>query len=110
VAAAAYPIGFIFVIIGRSQLFTENTLEPVLPVLERRDRSTLHGMLRLWGIVLLGNVVGALIFAWLLAHTHAVDVELRSGMLTMAEKATAGGVAFTLYRAIFAGWLIALTA
>jgi formate/nitrite transporter FocA (FNT family) len=110
VAAAAYPIGFIFVIIGRSQLFTENTLEPVLPVLERRNLSTLRRMLRLWGIVLLGNVVGALIFAWLLARTQAVDAELRNAMLTMSEKATTGGVAFTLYRAVFAGWLIALTA
>jgi formate-nitrite transporter family protein len=110
VAAAAYPIGFIFVIIGRSQLFTENTLEPVLPVLERRNLSTLRRMLRLWGIVLLGNMVGALIFAWLLARTHAVDADLRNAMITMAEKATTGGVAFTLYRAVFAGWLIALTA
>jgi formate/nitrite transporter FocA (FNT family) len=79
-------------------------------VLERRDLPTVRRMLRLWGIVLLGNVVGALIFAWLLARTHVVDAELRTAMLTTSEKATMGGAAFTFYRAIFGGWLIALTA
>lgn len=37
-AAAAYPLGFIFIIMARSELFTENTLVPVIPFLERRDR------------------------------------------------------------------------
>ena len=47
-----YPIGFIVVVIGRAQLFTENTLTPVLPVLKRRNLETLGNMLRLWSIVL----------------------------------------------------------
>lgn len=34
--ASAYAIGFIFVIIGRSELFTEHTTLAVLPVLNKR--------------------------------------------------------------------------
>ena len=62
-AAAAYPLGFIFVIMARSELFTENTLVPVVPFLERRDRETFRKLIRLWALLLAGNLVGAVIFA-----------------------------------------------
>ncbi len=39
------------VVLGRQQLFTENTLTPVIPLLERRDKQTLYRVLRLWGVV-----------------------------------------------------------
>src|SRR5687768_12429071 len=37
VAKLGYSVGFLVVILGRQQLFTENTLTPVLPLLRRRD-------------------------------------------------------------------------
>ncbi|HET6765279.1 MAG TPA: formate/nitrite transporter family protein [Longimicrobiaceae bacterium] len=108
--AAAYPLGFIFVVIGRSELFTENTLEPVIPLLHRRDLKTLLGMLRLWGVLLLGNLVGALVMALVLSRTQIVDGSLREPLAHLARAATSDGFALTLYRAVFAGWLIALLA
>src|SRR3954469_14183097 len=80
-AAAAYPLGFIFVIMARSELFTENTLVPVIPFLEHRDRETFVKLLRMWGLLLLGNLLGALIFGLVLAKTPVVNPELRP-MLT----------------------------
>ncbi|HET6232308.1 MAG TPA: formate/nitrite transporter family protein [Longimicrobiaceae bacterium] len=109
-ASAAYPLGFIFVVLGRSELFTENTLEPVIPLLHNRDAKTLRGMLRLWGILLVGNLLGALVFGWVLAHTQMVEESLRPSLSHLAEKATSDGFGLTLYRGIFAGWLIALLA
>jgi formate/nitrite transporter FocA (FNT family) len=109
-SAAAYPLGFILVIIGRNQLFTENTLEPVIPLLEERTRAALVRMLRLWVIVLVGNLLGALLFAWLLARTPMVNAPLHASLTTLAHEAVTGGFGATLYRAVFAGWLIALTA
>lgn len=47
--ALGYPIGFLLVILGRRQLFTQNTLTVVLPLLERRDRATLGRVARVWG-------------------------------------------------------------
>src|SRR4051794_33323455 len=55
VAKFGYSIGFLIVILGRQQLFTENTLTPVLPLLQHRDARTLGNVLRLWGVVLLAN-------------------------------------------------------
>src|SRR5918912_632558 len=61
-AAAAYPLGFIFVIMARSELFTENTLDPVIPFLDQRDRETFRKLIRMWALLLIGNLVGTLIF------------------------------------------------
>jgi formate/nitrite transporter FocA (FNT family) len=109
-AAAVYPLGFILVIIGRNQLFTENTLEPVIPVLAHPRLSTLRAMLRLWGIVLVGNLFGAMIFGLLLAHTPMVSFAVYHELTAIGREALSGGFGLVFYRAIFAGWLIALTA
>lgn len=108
--AVGYPLGFIFVVQARNQLFTENTLEPVIPFLERRDRKTLMRVLRLWTIVLLGNLVGALIFALLAAHTPLLEDTLHDALRNVASAGTSGGFWMVAYRAIFGGWLIALMA
>lgn len=76
-----YPIGFIIVVIGQSLLFTEQTSLLSLPVLNKIE--PLHKLLRLWGIVIAGNIVGGCIFAALmiglglhmhLFTDHAIDV------------------------------------
>lgn len=110
VASVIYPLGFIFVVIGRSELFTENTLEPVIPLLHNRDGRTLMSMLRLWGILLLGNLLGALIFGVVLARTHVTDPHVYEALQAVSAKATSDGFGMTLYRGVFAGWLIALLA
>src|SRR5205085_10411608 len=98
--AAAYPLGFIFVVMGQHQLFTENTLEPVLPVLEKRDAESLRKMLRLWGIVLPGNLVGTIIFALALAHTQVLEPEMREPLTSVARDALKGGAGIVFYKAI----------
>ena len=107
--AVGYPLGFIFVVQARSQLFTENTLEPVIPFLQRRDRETFLRLIRLWGLVLAGNLVGALIFG-ALASTTMLNGEMHSALLRVATAGTDGGFGLVLYRAIFGGWLVALMA
>ena len=106
-ATAGYPLGFVFVILARNELFTENTLEPVIPLLHRRDLESLGSMLRLWWLLILGNMMGALAFAMILAHTNAVPETMRHDMLALTRKATELGFGLTFYRAIFAGWLLA---
>ena len=56
-SSVGYPLGFIFVVLARSQLFTENTLEPIIPLLNRPSWSIFKSMLSLWAIVLFGNTV-----------------------------------------------------
>jgi len=108
--AVAYPLGFFYVVHARHQLFTENTLEPVIPLLEKRDGETLWRLLRLWAIVLPLNLIGALIFAEVLAHTQVVEAKLIGPLLDAARLSTEGGAQLVFYKGIWAGWLIALMA
>lgn len=108
VAKFGYSVGFLIVILGRQQLFTENTLTPVLPLLRRKDGRTLGNMLRLWGVVLVANLLGALAFAWAAARPHAFEAPVRDAFLEIGREATGHGFGTTLVRAVFAGWLIAL--
>lgn len=107
-ASLAYPIGFVFVIMGRNELFTENTLEPVIPLLHNRDANTLRQLLRMWGILIAGNLIGALVFGWLLGATTMIDAPLHPSLQTVAAESTGGGFGEVFYKAIFGGWLIAL--
>jgi formate/nitrite transporter FocA (FNT family) len=109
-AAAGYPLGFVFVVLARNQLFTENTLEPIIPLLNEPSGAKLRGLLSIWGIVLAGNLVGAMVVAWLLCRTPLVDAGLQTSLARLAEHGTRGGFTEVAYRAVFAGWLIALMA
>lgn len=109
-ASAAYPLGFIFVVMARSELFTENTVVPVIPFLERRDRGTFGHLVRMWGLLLAGNLVGALIFGAAVAGTPILEPAVESELLRISREATSGGFGRVLYAAVFAGWLIALMA
>jgi formate/nitrite transporter FocA (FNT family) len=108
VAKFGYSAGFLIVILGRQQLFTENTLTPILPLLQSKPVATLGNVLRLWLIVLFANLLGALIVALVAARTNAFDPHVREAFAAIGNKAMENGFATTLLRGIFAGWLIAL--
>ena len=68
VSKFGYCFGFPVVVLGRQQLFTENTLTPILPLLQRLNRATATRVLRLWGIVLFANLIGASAIAFVAVH------------------------------------------
>jgi formate-nitrite transporter family protein len=107
-ASAFYPVGFIVVIIGRSQLFTENTLYPVALVLA--ERKHLRNTLRLWSVVLPANLAGALGFAAIAVFTPALDPRLVNAMSQYGAGALNHSLATVFWSGIIAGWIIALTA
>src|SRR5581483_7513690 len=82
-----YPLGFLIVIIGRQQLFTENTVLAIIPLLARRNATTFLRVLRLWVVVLLANMVGAHLFAWVVADTPMFQSGVQHEMLNLAKKA-----------------------
>ena len=108
VAKFGYSVGFLLVILGRQQLFTENTLTPVLPLLQRKDGKTLLNMLRLWGVVLAANLLGALLFALVAARTSAFDPEVKEAFFAIGREAANHPFGTLLLRGVFAGWLIAM--
>ena len=82
-AGLAFPVGFLFVIIGRSELFTENFLIPVVAVFSReRSVASLAG---LWGLSWVGNLVGCAIIAGLLSIPGAIGEPIQEGYRVYAD-------------------------
>jgi formate/nitrite transporter FocA (FNT family) len=105
-AYAAYPIGFIFVMLSRQQLFTTNTVTPVVVVLDE-DRSQLWNMLRMWGILFVTNVLGALVFAFAVTHTEILPASALNVLLEEAAHKMENGFLALLVKGVIGGWLVA---
>lgn len=103
-----YSVGFMIVILGRQQLFTENTLTPIIHVLRERRLAVLVDAMRLWGVVLAANVLGTFVFAAGLHAAGLFDSRQSAALLEVAGHAVSGGFRETFLSAILAGWLIAL--
>jgi formate/nitrite transporter FocA (FNT family) len=108
VGAVVFPVGFIIVIIGRAQLFTENTLYPVTLVLD--ERRHLRATLRLWVVVLGANLVGAALLALLVTKTTALAPDVVSQVADNGHRATVGSWGSFFWSAVLGGWAIALVA
>ncbi|HEU4674943.1 MAG TPA: formate/nitrite transporter family protein [Motilibacteraceae bacterium] len=108
VAFLLYPLGFVVVIIGRQQLFTENTLFPVAVVLAERRR--LGATARLWAVVLVANVLGTLLFAWLAQLTPAVPADVGHELVRLGAEQASRGFSTVFWTGIVGGWLVALVA
>ncbi|MBV8882855.1 MAG: formate/nitrite transporter family protein [Chroococcidiopsidaceae cyanobacterium CP_BM_RX_35] len=103
-----YTVGFLIVVLGHQQLFTENTLTAVLPLLNKRNAANLRRLLRLWVVVLVTNLVGGFLVAWVLGHTEVFKPDVQHAFTEISLKSMEGRFGIHFLRAIFAGWLIAL--
>ncbi len=108
VTTMGYSVGFLVVVLGRQQLFTENTVTPILPLLHDRSAKTAWRVARLWGIVLAGNILATLAIATVIAHAGAFEPPVQRAFAAISGDAVAHGFVATFVKAIFAGWMIAL--
>lgn len=108
VSSMFYPLGFIVVIIGRSQLFTENTLYPVALVLA--EKKQLWNTMRLWAVVLPSNVAGAFAFSMMAAWTPAFEPATVNAMGQLGLNALAHPASSVFWSGVIGGWIIALAA
>lgn len=102
-----YTFGFVIVIMGRLQLFTENTITVVLPLFEKRTMRNVIRMMKLWGVVLLMNFVGTFIAALLVSHFNFVKPELLAVFVDISKHAVQQDFWHLFQIAIPAGFLIA---
>lgn len=100
-----YPLGFVIIVLGGYQLFTENTLTPVTLVLTRL--ASIPALLRLWGIVLFANVVGAAGIAFILANTGILDPDVAETAFSISDHALHVPWWDLFFKAILAGGLVA---
>jgi formate/nitrite transporter FocA (FNT family) len=108
IASMFYPLGFIVVIVGRAQLFTENTLYPVALVLS--EKRELWNTLRLWCTVLPANVLGALAFSALASRTSALQPAAQRALVQLGLTAGHASDNSIFWSAVTAGWIIATAA
>jgi formate-nitrite transporter family protein len=107
ISSFGYSVGFVMVVLARQQLFTENTITVVLPVMACFTGRNLGRLARMWGIVLGANLVGTLVAASFCTFTPVVDAELRESMLGISRGILAYGSIELFFRGISAGFLIA---
>lgn len=105
--ALVYPMGFIICIMSGTELFTEHTATAVFPVLERR--ASIKRLLRLWGVLLAGNLIGAIGAGALLAAADSV-VQVGPMYVELGEELLHPGSGALFVSAVLAGWLMALAA
>ena len=108
ISKLGYSIGFMIVILGRQQLFTENTLTSVIHVLREHQFSVLLNALRLWGVVLAANLLGTMLFGIGLYYADMFNATQAAALETIAGQSLSKGVMDTFISAVVAGWLIAL--
>lgn len=105
--AMCYPIGFIFVIIGRSELFTEHTTLAVIPVLNRS--ATALSLLQVWGIVYAGNLLGGYLIAFILTQLGAsMNIISEAAFHHLALKLVDHSIMVIVGSSMLAGWLMGL--
>lgn len=107
VVSLGYTVGFVIVILGNLQLFTESTVTAVLPVATHPTARNVNRLLRLWTAVFLANMLGTFCVAALMAHGIIIEHEQLAAALQVARPVLAHGFATTMMLAAPAGFLIA---
>ena len=108
VASFGYSLGFLIVILGRQQLFTETTLTALIPTLTRPKLATLRRTLRVWAIVLATHLAGTLVFAAISSRPGVFAPDAMAAMLDLATYTMRQPFWHVLVTAGSAGWLIGL--
>lgn len=102
-----YTVGFVLVILCRAQLFTENTITTVIPLFKPFTWEKLGAVLRLWQLVLAGNLVGTSLVAVFLTTPGLLNLDFIVEMQAIAHHVSAFTWQENLLRGIPSGILIA---
>lgn len=102
-----YCFGFLIVVLGRLQLFTENTITPVLPVLRNRSAASFKCIARLWGVVLLANLLGTFLAVFIPYMLPLASEAQNQAMLEISIHFAHRPPVDVFFTAIPAGFLVA---
>lgn len=102
-----YSFGFVLVVLGRLQLFTENTITVILPMLRNPGLGIIGNVARLWGVVLVANLVGTLLSAALAVFGHIAEPDQLASALELARAYADHTPLEMLLKSVPAGFLVA---
>lgn len=106
-AGFGYTFGFLLVVLARQQLFTENTITAVLPVVAQPTEKNLYRLLRLWSIVFAANLAGTLVAALFSTFAPVPIPGIRETIIEISRDIVSHGFVDAFFIAIPAGFLIA---
>ena len=107
-AYLVYPLGFLIVILGKAQLYTENTVTPVTVALT--DLRTVPNMLRMWTVVFVANILGAALFSAVIVYGHVLEPAALQILFDEVSHKAQYDFGTVLLKAVFGGWLVAMIA
>jgi formate/nitrite transporter FocA (FNT family) len=107
ITSLGYSAGFLAVILARQQLFTENTITAVLPVMSKFTLSNIFRLLRLWTVVLFGNLCGTLLVAYVMLNLPIFDASTDKAFLEIGHKVMENDLGQMFSKGIVSGWMIA---
>jgi len=107
IASFGYSAGFLGVILARQQLFTENTLTAVLPVMSEPTLHNFGRLGRLWGVVLVGNLIGTILVAYVILNLPLFDAKADAAFLEIGTKVMENDASAMFAKGIVSGWMIA---
>ncbi|MFJ7283814.1 formate/nitrite transporter family protein [Pseudomonas sp. NPDC099000] len=107
IASFGYCAGFLAVILARQQLFTENTLTAVLPIMTKPTLNNFGRLLRLWSVVLVGNLCGTLLVAYVMLNLPIFDSKTDLAFLDIGRKIMENDASQMFAKGIVSGWMIA---
>lgn len=107
-AALAFSIGLVFLIVGRTELFSENFSDPIAAAFSQRESNMLRPILRLWGVTFVLNLVGGVLFALLLSVHGVLPSGTAQALSGVAEELAMRGLWAGFVSAIVGGALVAL--
>ena len=108
IESLGYPFGFLLVVLSRQQLFTENIMTAVLPVMTEPTRNNFVCFFRLWTVVIVGNLIGATLFAFGLLHLQQFDAATQAAFVKIGEELMSNTPWQMFTKGILAGWLISI--
>ncbi|MFJ2463302.1 formate/nitrite transporter family protein [Pseudomonas sp. NPDC087615] len=107
IASFGYCAGFLAVILARQQLFTENTLTAVLPVMSKPTLANFARLIRLWTVVLVGNLCGTILVAYGMLELPIFDNNTDLAFLEIGRKVMENQPSQMFAKGIVSGWMIA---
>jgi len=102
-----YCFGFLVVVLSKLQLFTENTITPILPALKHRKATMVWSVARLWGIVLVANLTGTFLAAFIPTYFPTVGADHYAAMLDISLHFSERAYSSVFFSAIPAGFMVA---
>ncbi|WP_333663743.1 formate/nitrite transporter family protein [Acinetobacter sp.] len=102
-----YTIGFLIAILGHMQLFTENTITTVVPLFKPFSLDKLRAVGRLWGIVILCNVIGTGLASLFFLTTDLFNPDIDEALDELAHHVASFSATQNVLKGIMSGLLIA---